>query len=84
MVWYFCCYLIFVISNVKLNALQMQDSNLNFLVCLFGFFLCSVYAYTSFHVSIMYLSTAALTVSVINFSTKSKIKKNPQLDWKIS
>lgn len=38
MVWYFCCYLIFVISNVKLNALQMQDSNLNFLVCLFGFF----------------------------------------------
>lgn len=39
MVWYFCCYLIFVIFNVKLNALQMQDSNLNFLVCLFVCFL---------------------------------------------
>lgn len=38
MVWYFCCYLIFVISNVKLNALQMQDSNLNFLVGLFVLF----------------------------------------------
>lgn len=37
-VWYFCCYLIFVVSNVKLNALNVRFKFKLF--CLF--FLCSM------------------------------------------
>lgn len=39
MVWYFCCYLIFVISNVKLNALnaRFQFKLSCWFICLFFF-----------------------------------------------